>query len=505
MKICIVVEGAYPYVQGGVSSWVHTLASQLPEYEFVIQTIIASHDDSGKFKYKLPDNVTDLRESFLEDDDIYSRRNLKLELTPREREAMKTLIFGENEQWEVIFDMFKHNSVSVNRLLMGNDFYDLVWEYYQERYNRVTYTDFVWTCRSMFLPIFLILKNKILKADLYHTISTGYAGLVAAYAGYANKKPVMLTEHGIYTREREEEIIRAGWTHGIYKDLWIEHFRTMSRCIYNFADNVISLFEDARQLQIEYGCGPEKTQVIRNGIKYDAFQRIPRKDPNDDHINICAVVRVTPIKDIKTMINAFHFAREKNPLLRLYIIGPTDEDEQYYSECLEVIKMLGAEGITFTGYVNLREWFGKMDMFLLTSISEGQPISLLEAMAASIPIITTDVGNCREMIKADDADNCAGISVSVMNVGQITAAILQLAEDPGMRRFMGANANRIADRLYRESDFIDAYRRKYLDVYNNHMTKIMDSFDFREFGTQSNRSASPTNLPISAAAILDSL
>lgn len=461
MKICIVVEGSYPYVQGGVSSWVNSLISQMPEFEFVVQSIVTSREESGKFKYDLPGNVTAVNESFLQDYDYVSKRNKRKGLTKEEHKAIKSLLFAENEQWEVVFDMFKNKKISVNDILMGKGFYDIVWEYYNYKYSHIVFTEFLWTCRSMYLPIFTILKSNFVEADIYHTMSTGYAGLIASCAGYIYKKPVLLTEHGIYTREREEEIIRANWTRGIYKDLWINHFYMMSHCIYRRADRVFTIFAHARELQVELGCPREKTEVIHNGVNIDMLQNIPVKDKEDPYINVGAIVRVTPIKDIKTMINAFHYAKEKVPRLKLFIIGNTQEDIEYYNECLELIKMLGTLDVVFTGHVNVRDYIGKMDMVLLTSISEGQPLSILEAMAARKPCITTNVGDCYDMLNAKDADNCAGFVVSVMNVGQISRSIVRLSEDENLRNKMGENGYHIVDKFYRDTVFIHRYRNVY--------------------------------------------
>ena len=58
MRVCIVVEGCYPYMAGVVSSWVHGLIQSFPTLEFVILTIISNRSLSGKFTYQLPENVT---------------------------------------------------------------------------------------------------------------------------------------------------------------------------------------------------------------------------------------------------------------------------------------------------------------------------------------------------------------------------------------------------------------------------------------------------------------
>ena len=62
MRICMIVEGCYPYVVGGVSSWVHSLIQSFPEQEFVVLSIVSERSMRGKFVYTLPDNVTEVHE-----------------------------------------------------------------------------------------------------------------------------------------------------------------------------------------------------------------------------------------------------------------------------------------------------------------------------------------------------------------------------------------------------------------------------------------------------------
>ena len=54
MRICIIAEGCYPYVVGGVSGWVHSMIQTFPKQEFILLTIIANRELSGKFAYELP-------------------------------------------------------------------------------------------------------------------------------------------------------------------------------------------------------------------------------------------------------------------------------------------------------------------------------------------------------------------------------------------------------------------------------------------------------------------
>ena len=72
MKICIVAEGCYPYVVGGVSGWINSMICAFPNIEFEILAIISNREGSGKFAYDLPDNVTAVYEAYLDDYDFKS-------------------------------------------------------------------------------------------------------------------------------------------------------------------------------------------------------------------------------------------------------------------------------------------------------------------------------------------------------------------------------------------------------------------------------------------------
>ena len=333
MRICIVAEGCYPYVVGGVSSWVNSMIKTFPDYQYTVLSIVANRSFRGKFVYDLPENVVEVHELYLEDYDFRrtkSNKMRKIKMTDTEFEAMKSLLINQKVDWDTLFRFFGEKDFSLNDLLMGPQFLRAVKDCYRIRYPEVIFSDFLWTMRSMYLPLFLALKIKLPKADLYHCVATGYAGVLGAMAKQRYGCGLLISEHGIYTREREEELIRAKWVEGIYKNIWIEQFRKMSQLAYDRADKVTSLYEHARELQIELGCPEEKTQVTPNGVDPSRFENlVVLPEMQDDKIHIGAILRVTPIKDVKTMIRAFAYAKKKVPSLKLWIMGPTDEDEEY--------------------------------------------------------------------------------------------------------------------------------------------------------------------------------
>ena len=117
------------------------------------------------------------------------------------------------------------------------------------------------------------------------------------------------------------------------------------------------------------------------------------------------------------------------------------------------------------GRVDVAAWYGKLDILLLSSISEGQPFVVLEAMASKRPVVSTDVGSCRELIEGiGDGVGPAGEIVPVMSPNAMARTILRLAQQLPLLRQMGENGWRRVDRFYREEDFLKAYRDLYEEV-----------------------------------------
>ena len=466
MRICIVAEGCYPYMVGGVSSWVHSMIRQFPDYKFIILAIVANRSFRGKFKYELPENVIEVYELYLDDCDWtgdYGKRYRRIKLNNQEYEALKSLLLNQNVDWETLVHLFNEKKFSLNDFLMGEDFFQAVLECYQIRYPEILFSDFLWTMRSMYLPLFHTLKMDLPEADLYHCVATGYAGVLGSMAKIKYGSKLLISEHGIYTREREEELIRAKWVEGVYKNIWIEQFRKMSMLAYERADLVTSLYAHARELQIELGCPAEKTVVTPNGIDETRFVNLTRPDfMSPDQIHIGAILRVTPIKDVKTMLRAFAYAKERVPNLKLWIMGPTEEDEEDARECFEMVGLIGTDDVEFTGRVNVTDYMAGLDMTILTSISEGQPLTILESYAAHKPVIATDVGNCRGLIYGEDDDfGAAGILTHIMNVAEIADAMVQLAKKKNLRESMGEVGYKRLMRKYRVEDM----KKTYSDIY----------------------------------------
>jgi glycosyltransferase involved in cell wall biosynthesis len=227
-----------------------------------------------------------------------------------------------------------------------------------------------------------------------------------------------------------------------------------------------ALFAGNQRLQHELGSHPPRTRVIPNGVRVDellplADQRHPATRPQ----RIGFVGRVVPIKDVKMLLRAFAEVSQRLPDVELWIVGPTDENVDYADECLKLARALRLARVTFTGVKDIRRVYPEIDLLVLTSLSEGQPLVILEAACAGVPTVTTDVGDCRALVEGrSSADRALGPSGIVTRMGDAHAtaqAIVRILGNETMRASMSRAGRERASRFYRESMVIDRYRELY--------------------------------------------
>ena len=166
------------------------------------------------------------------------------------------------------------------------------------------------------------------------------------------------------------------------------------------------------------------------------------------------------------MIYAFFELSCRKDNVRLHIMGGVD-DQEYADECFALVKQLNLEDkINFTGNVNVVSYFEKLDFTLLTSISEGQPLSILESLAARRPCVSTDVGCCSELLdgKADDPLGKAGFYVPPMQRSRLADAMELLVDSRELRLEMGEIGQKRVYESYRYNIMLTKYRSLYKEV-----------------------------------------
>lgn len=354
--VCLVLEGAYPDMTGGVSEWVDRLLRGLGEVSFTVAHLSEEGEVATPPAYARPANLESLA---------------RLSLDPERDEPTAAI------------------------------------------------------CAA--LP----------EARVYHALSTGAAGAVAAQAAAERGRTFLLSEHGLAWHEAALGIV-ACKPHRHPERRGPAELRrraavvaAMARQAYGAANLITSVCSVNRRAQIAAGAAPGRTRLVPNPAP--PLSAAAPCDSADGPFQVGLVGRVVAIKDIATFLRAAAIVAAERADCRFVVIGPLDHEPEYAQCCRQLATELEiGEHVTFTGEADPGEWYGQLDAVALTSVSEAQPLALLEAMAAGLPVISTAVGGCPELV------GDAGLLVAPRDPEATARALLRLADDAALRSRLGA-------------------------------------------------------------------
>jgi glycosyltransferase involved in cell wall biosynthesis len=178
--------------------------------------------------------------------------------------------------------------------------------------------------------------------------------------------------------------------------------------------------------------------------------------PTKDGFTLVYVGRLEPVKNHVLLLNAFCAAHASMPELRLWMVGGGSERKKLENLALE----LGiSEYVKFWGQqLDVAPFFSAADAFVMSSISEGLPISLLQAFSLGLPAVVTKVGGMAEVVKLAQA----GITVPVTDPAAMAAAFVRVAGDDVERANFSANAADAFHSHFTLQTMADAYMKLYL-------------------------------------------
>src|SRR5262245_10892389 len=354
--VCLIVEGAYPYVSGGVSAWMHGLIRRQSDLRFSVVSILPE-PPAPAAKYGALPNLDALHHLYL--NELHGNggwRRPRAFDQPEFDEAINVFLRrgGLAELATII-----HLLAPLMRARRTADLLDstLAWNLVCDLYDREmpheSFLHFFWAWRALFGGLIATLSFPLPPARVYHTVSTGYAGLLAARATVETGRPAIITEHGIYTNERRIEILQADWIvdtvdkgfaiHDPRRDLrdfWSVAFESYARACYEACTEVITLHGANQPAQTGHGAARERMRIIPTGVDYQGLSKLPQAGPGDP-LTVALVGRVVPIKDIRTYLQAIRILRPQIPGLVALVMGPTDEDPGYYTGCRSLVAELG--------------------------------------------------------------------------------------------------------------------------------------------------------------------
>jgi glycosyltransferase involved in cell wall biosynthesis len=427
------------------------LIKTLKDVEFDVFCIMASEEKKPWAYEKLP-NVNQVIVTPLIRGDMPKKHNLPKADSANLVEFLKDSSHGATLDLESLIEALRHHHADKG-WLQSRSYWDFVTDSYQENYPEGSFMEYFWTVfglNSIMLDS-LSFINEIPEADIYHSLSTGFAGFAASMAKVAHKRPMVITEQGLYVVERRNELSRQNVSEWYRKKL-IEFTESMVKTSYKYADKIVPPCYSHMAIEKDLGADVNKITVINNGIEVDRFRPQPR---NGGKPVVGCFARVVPVKDITVLIQAAKIVCE-NYSADFVVLGDI-QDKEYYRQCQDLVRKLGLEdNFRFMGHCNALEWYHRVDVFTLSSLSEGVPYALLEAMSCGLPSVCTAVGGIPEIISDD-----VGYVVPPNQPDSLADRLCDLLESEELRVKMGRRATEVVHEKYTIGAMAEKFRNLY--------------------------------------------
>jgi L-malate glycosyltransferase len=237
------------------------------------------------------------------------------------------------------------------------------------------------------------------------------------------------------------------------------------RLMSGLPDKVFAVSEQVRQHCIEVdGVDSSRVQTIYNGLDLTEWSSVPQPTKHPGEFVITTVGNIRRVKGHDIFVKAAAVIVSQFPNASFTIAGDVLESD-YFAELQALVRELNlSDHFHFVGGItNLREHLSAADIFVLPSRSEGFSNAIVEAMAASLPVVATDVGGNAEAVQ----DGVNGIIVPSEDVAGMSAAIIRLLSDPLQARKMGAEGKRRVG----EKFTTDAMMNQIITVYASLLNK----------------------------------
>lgn len=474
VDVAIFTEGTYPYLKGGVSSVIHQVIEEHPNLSFGVVHI--AWDRNSKREYLFPHlpQIKWVYTIFLSDNEksqenkssilkknIFKTSGYYKDLVDRLLIEIEEIIKGNKHCFQVLYqDYFNPltRRINIQELLGSSQFINLLIEKFKTM--NIPLVDLYWLQRELNTLSLSVLDQAYPLAKVYHSHTSGYAGFAASLASLQHSRRFVLTEHSLYIRDvlqqlesiynpknnKDQITYLRSETNKIKRHIWEQWFKSIGEITYHQTSAVSYLYDEIATDAISYGSISSKHQIIPNGIKFQRFENARLQQEKRDesrfidanHVwKIGFIGRIVPVKGVLDLIDCIYlFKKMFSQKFSIELIGPTDEDQKYFEECLLKVKKLGLESeMHFLGPQNVSEFLEEIDLCVLSSHSEALPVVILESMAAGVPVVSTDVGSVRQImigaIKEEEkiVAKAAGAVSSAKNPAQLAQLIKNVLEN----------------------------------------------------------------------------
>lgn len=461
MKVALLVEGAYPFVTGGVSTWCDQLMRGLDEHEFEIFAIAGNSKERPALP--LPPNVSGLNIVALWDLEPHARRRLR----PADekaflvlyREFLRTALDSTAAQADFtealrgVFDFAQREDLTA--VLQTDAAIAVLAETWQELEGPDALTMLDAVQATELVEHFLRpLSAPVVKADLCHTVSNGLPALLAVAAKWTYGTPIVMSEHGVYLRERYLAFRNVQYRLPV-KVILLALFRRLCATGYATADVITPVNVYNQRWETRHGADPDAISTAFNGILAEDY---PVADVEPTVPTVGWVGRIDPLKDLETLVRAFAFVHDRVPDAVLRLFGPTPVGNEWYEEKLHTLaEALGiTDVVKFEGPIRpVTRAYAESTVVALSSISEGLPYTVMEAMMCGRATVSTEVGGIPELV------GDAGELVPPRDPMAFAEACTRLLEDNDLRHRTAALARERALGLFQLGQMLDTFRGVY--------------------------------------------
>jgi glycosyltransferase involved in cell wall biosynthesis len=462
-RVLMTTEGTYPYAMGGVSTWCDLIVTGLPEYEWQLLPIVAG-DRRPAPMFELPAHAFMAGRI-----DVWSER-----LPPRRRMPQRALgmrptlpaelarqLIGWDTDHEALIDALvwcRKRAEALRPVFRSTHAWDLflaeLRDILEERHPDTGPAPDLDTLDAarLYQTLYWVARTAAVRTpptDLLHVTAAGWAAIPALVHKALYRTPLLLTEHGVYVREAYLAAARSPLPSG-ERFLSSRLARGMGMATYTMADVIAPVTEANAGWELGLGVDPARIRVIHNGIAAPQTHTDP-----PGNLKVVSVGRIDPLKDVQTMLRVAVEVLRRLPEARFEYWGPPTKGREAYAQaCDELRRRLGlGDRFRFMGSTSTPlEVVRGADVVLMTSISEGMPLSILEAMAQARPVVATGVGGVPDVLRG------CGIVVPPGDIHALATGVAMLLRNPEMATQMGRRAFARVHERYTQDHCLSGYR-----------------------------------------------
>ncbi|XRO75135.1 GT4 family glycosyltransferase PelF [Methanocaldococcus sp. 28A] len=382
-KVTIIAEGSYPQKLGGVSIWTHNLVSNLLDFEF---NCISLTNGEKIIRYK----SKNLKEIFWID---IGKPEKNIDFVDHEITKILTYKMLNGEELNI------KDLKNLNRFCISSpEYFNVLLDIYIKDKLDIAFSHYFWSISNYFIIVSQIARNinKMLNklfnnTDILFSLNVGFCGILGCSLKYKLDKPLIVSEHGIILEEIKNLLNNSKIKKEVHKYI-INIYKSMMLTTYKHCDLVTSISDFHKEHSIRNGCNPNKIKVIYTGIDTKKFVPPDKKDYSK--IIVGNVSRIDSIKGTKEYVEIANYIVKRLKNIEFWHIGPI-EDIKYAKEVFNLNKKYGYP-VKFLGPTNdPLKFYQRIHLYLNTSLSEGLPLSVLEAQSCGVPAICSNVGACK--------------------------------------------------------------------------------------------------------------